>query len=54
VAEVVAENSPVPVKRIGIKDRFGQSGKIAQLKAEYELTAGDITQAIREAVKKKR
>jgi len=54
VAEVVAENSPVPVKRIGIKDRFGQSGKIAELKAEYELTAGDIVKAVKEAVKKKK
>lgn len=54
VAEVVAENSPVPVRRIGIKDRFGQSGKIAELKAEYELTAGDIAKAVREAVKKKK
>ncbi len=53
VAEVVAENSPVPVRRVGVKDRFGQSGKIAQLKTEYELTAGDIAKAVREAVKKK-
>ena len=53
VAEVVAENSPVPVRRVGVKDRFGQSGKIAQLKAEYELTANDIAKAVKEAVKKK-
>jgi len=53
VAEVVAENSPVPVRRVGIKDRFGQSGKIAELKTEYELTARDIARAVKEAVKKK-
>ena len=28
VAEVVVENFPVPLRRVGIKDRFGQSGTI--------------------------
>jgi len=53
VAEVVAENSPVPVKRVGIKDCFGQSGTVADLKKEYELTAADIAKAVKEALKKK-
>jgi transketolase len=53
VAEIVAENAPVPMKRVGIKDRFGQSGTIPELKEEYELTAKHIAQAVREAVKKK-
>jgi transketolase len=53
VAEVVAENAPVPVKRVGIKDRFGQSGTLPELKEEYELSARHIAQAVREAVKKK-
>jgi transketolase len=53
VAEVVAENAPVPVKRVGIKDRFGQSGTVPELKEEYELSARHIAQAVREAVKKK-
>jgi len=53
VAEVVVENCPVPVKRVGIKDRFGQAGTTAELKAEYELTADDITTAVKEVIKKK-
>jgi transketolase len=53
VAEVVAENAPVPVKRVGITDRFGQSGTVPELKEEYELSARHIAQAVREAVKKK-
>ncbi|HEY51572.1 MAG TPA: transketolase family protein [Dehalococcoidia bacterium] len=53
VAEIVAENAPVPMKRVGIKDRFGQSGTIPELKEEYELTARHIAQAVRESVKKK-
>ncbi len=54
VAEVAAENYLVPVRRVGIKDRFGQSGTIAELKAEYELTANDIAKAVREAIKQKK
>ncbi len=53
VAEIVTENSPVPVRRVGIKDRFGQSGTIAELKKEYQLTAEDIARAAREAIKGK-
>lgn len=53
VAEVVAEKNPVPVKRVGIKDRFGQSGTLPELKEEYELTPRHIAQAVRETVKKK-
>jgi transketolase len=53
VAEVVAENSPVPVKRVGIKDRFGQSGTVEELKKEYQLTADDIAKAVKEALKKR-
>ena len=53
VAEIAAENAPVPVKRVGIRDRFGQSGTVPELKEEYELTARHIAQAVRESVKKK-
>lgn len=53
VAEVVAENAPAFVNRVGIKDRFGQSGTLPELKEEYELTARHIAQAVRETVKKK-
>jgi len=53
VTEVVAEKSPVPVKRVGIKDRFGQSGTLPELKEEYELSARHIAQAVRETVKRK-
>ncbi len=28
VAEVVSENYPVPVGRIGVKDKFGQVGSV--------------------------
>ena len=53
VAEVVVENCSVPVKRVGIKDCFGQSGTVAELKVAYELTANDIAKAVKEVIKKK-
>lgn len=54
VAEVVAENYPVPVKFIAIMDRFGKSGKPAPLMKEYCLTAEDIVVKAKEAMKMKR
>jgi len=53
VSEVVVENYPVPIKRVGIKDCFGQSGTVAELKVAYELTADDIAKAVKEVIKKK-
>jgi transketolase len=54
VAEVIAENQPVLLKRIGIKDQFGQSGTVEELKVAYELTAKDIAKAVKEVVKRKK
>lgn len=42
VTETLAERCPVPVLRIGTKDKFGKSGKPPLLMKEYELTAADI------------
>lgn len=45
IAELLVEEHPVPMRRVGIRDRFGQSGKPDELFKEYNLTAGDITLA---------
>ncbi|MEM4240030.1 MAG: DUF5752 family protein [Candidatus Woesearchaeota archaeon] len=50
VAETVAEAYPVPVRRIGLQDRFGQSGTATELLEEYGLTASQIAKAAGEAV----
>ncbi len=49
VTEVVCANCPVPVKIIGT-DRFGKSGKPAELFKEYGLTAENIAAKAKEAV----
>lgn len=45
VAEVLGEEHPVPLKRIGVGDVFGESGKPAELMEKYGLTAGAIAAA---------
>jgi len=45
VDEIVAEKNPTKVLRIGVRNRFGQSGDPAQLLKEYNLTASDIEKA---------
>jgi transketolase len=54
VAEVLVENYPVPLKMVGIQDKFGKSGKPAQLMKEYGLTAEDIVEKAKEAIKMKK
>ncbi len=46
VAELLAQKHPAPVKFVGIKDEFGQSGKPAELQKAYGLTAEDIVSAV--------
>lgn len=42
VAELLSEEYPVPLKRIGVKDRFGESGKPGELMEHFGLTANHI------------
>lgn len=52
VCEAVCKTCPVPVKIIGT-DRFGQSGKPAELFEEYGLTAANIAAQAKEAIQLK-
>lgn len=54
VAEVVSEEYPVPVKRIGIQDRFTSSGDPELLYQEHHMTAEDIEYAVRQLTSCKR
>lgn len=45
IDEVIAENSPVKVVRLGVRNRYGQSGEPADLLREYNLTSADIEKA---------
>lgn len=53
VAEVLAENHPVPMVRVGIRDVFGESGKPDELMEKFGLTPAHIAAAAREAIGRK-
>jgi len=50
VAEVLAENHPVPMRRVGVRDVFGTSGEPAELMAYFGLTAEDVAASARELI----
>jgi transketolase len=53
VSEVVSEECPVVVKKVGVKDVFGESGTPMELLKKHGLTADNIVDAIKQAVAKK-
>ena len=53
VSEVLAENKPVPLERVGVKDRFGEVGSVDYLKKTMGLTADDIVTAAKKAIARK-
>ncbi|NBJ16687.1 MAG: transketolase family protein [Dehalobacter sp. 4CP] len=53
VAEVLSENCPVPLCRVGVNDVFGESGRPDELLVKYHLTAKDIVEAVRRVIAKK-
>ena len=54
VAEVLGENAPVPMKRIGIQDRFGTSGDPKFLYEENHMTIDDIVAAAESVISRKK
>lgn len=54
VAEVVSENHPVPVLRVGVQDKFGKSGKPDVLLEMYGLTAANIVAKVKDVLKLRR
>ena len=53
VAEVVSENFPVPLKIIGVEDRFGESGEPNELLEKFGLTKEAIIKAITQVLRMK-
>jgi transketolase len=53
VSEFLAENLPTPLKRIGIKDRFGTSGKADELLKYFGLTPEGLADGAREVLARK-
>jgi len=53
VAEVLVENLPIPMERIGVRDTFTESGPYLALLDKYGLTAPYIAEAARKVVSRK-
>jgi len=54
VVEAVTEEHPVPVRRVGVSDRFAETGPYEELLEGYGLTVDAIVQAARSAVRARR
>ena len=54
VAEVLGENHPLPMKRIGWRDTFGESGANDALLEKYGLTPAHVAEGARELIAKMR
>ena len=50
VAEVLTEECPVPVLKVGVQDTFGESGKPNELLEAYGLTANNIVEKAKKAI----
>lgn len=54
VLEVLSDEYPVPLKRVGVLDKFGESGKPKDLLNKYKLTAEEIVNKSKEVIKLKK
>ena len=54
VAEVLSQNYPVPIKFVGVKDRFGESGTPEELLKKFGCTSEAIVKAVKEVLKMKK
>ena len=53
VAEVLAQNFPVPMEFVGIKDKFGQSGTPDELIEHYGMGKNSIKEAVQKVLSRK-
>jgi len=53
VAEYLSSNIPTPLERVGVKDRFGESGQAAEMLDLMEISAPFIAHAAERAINRK-
>ena len=54
VAEVLVENEPVPMERIGVKDEYGEAGDVEYLAKRFGLKAQNIVDAALRTLSRKK
>ncbi|MDO8582265.1 MAG: transketolase C-terminal domain-containing protein [bacterium] len=50
ICELLSEQYPIPVIRVGMPDSFGESGNPDELLTKYGMKAGDIVRAVQKAL----
>ena len=50
IAELLAQEMPLPIEFIGMRDRFGQSGEPKELIEYYGMSAGAIATAVKKVI----
>jgi transketolase len=53
VADIIGENYPVPLERVGVRDEFGTSGQPDELLVEYGLDSAGIVKKAHAAIARK-
>ncbi len=53
VCDVVGEEIPVPVEKIGLREKFAEVGTVDSLKKAFHMTAEDIARAAKRAISRK-
>jgi len=53
VAETLVENEPVPMKRIGVRDQFGEVGLMPFLMEKFHMLPSDIVAACKDVIARK-
>ncbi|MFH1200089.1 MAG: transketolase C-terminal domain-containing protein [Candidatus Micrarchaeota archaeon] len=51
VAEVLAQECPVPMRFVGMQDRFGESGSPGELLSAFGMTQKEVAEAARDVMK---
>ncbi len=54
VAEVLAQNFPVPMEFVGMQDKFGESGEPGELLEKYGMSVAGIKDAVKRVIKRKK
>lgn len=53
VADLLSEKLPTPMEKVGIQDRFGQTGTVDYLRKQYGLTVENLIEQVHNVLKRK-
>lgn len=54
VAQLLVRKHPAPLEMVAVDDRFGESGKPAELLSKYGLDVPDVAEAVRRVLRRKK